>query len=296
MQSSNWTRRQIQCRLKDEPSCPRSVPGRLTAVEIQSIKTLVQNPDYAHYSILSLSLLAKRIGAVFSSPSSWARVIQFYGLKRTRMREYPPKPKIGIRASTPNLIWHLDTSIIRLKDQSRVFIQSIIDNYSRYVLAWAVTADYGGIRTRELLLKALLKAKELGHENIPTVMVDSGSENLNESVDALIQANQIRRLIAQIEINASNSMVEMLFHRLKNRHLYFVALNKLEDVKAAVDFYLNESNQNIPHAVLRGATPTEVFSGQWISWNLEALKDQQSTARQDRMAANRSLKCEPCPA
>jgi putative transposase len=78
----------------------------------------------------------------------------------TRMREYPPKPKISIRASAPNQIWHLDTSIIRLKDQSRVFIQTIINNYSHYVLAWAVTADYGGIRTRELLLKALLKAKE----------------------------------------------------------------------------------------------------------------------------------------
>ncbi len=62
----HWTRRQIQCRLKDEPSCPRSVPGRLTAVEIQAIKTLVKNPDYAHYSILSLSLLAKRIGKVFA--------------------------------------------------------------------------------------------------------------------------------------------------------------------------------------------------------------------------------------
>jgi hypothetical protein len=108
----HWTRRQILCRLEDQPSCPRGVPVRLTVSEILAIKTLVKSPDHAHYSVLSLSLLAKRLGLVFASPSTWGRVIREYGLKRTRNREYPPKPKVEIRASAPNQIWHLDTLLI----------------------------------------------------------------------------------------------------------------------------------------------------------------------------------------
>lgn len=45
------------------------------------------------------------------------------------------KRKIGIRADHPNEIWHLDVSYFILPDKSKCFIQAIIDNYSRYVIA-----------------------------------------------------------------------------------------------------------------------------------------------------------------
>jgi transposase InsO family protein len=68
---------------------------------------------------------------VHASASTWHRVIKQFELKRSGKRYYPAKPRVGIRASAPNQIWHLDLSVIKLKDGTRCYIQALIDNFSR---------------------------------------------------------------------------------------------------------------------------------------------------------------------
>ena len=220
----HWIKRQVTCALKDQSTCPRVSPTKLTTSEINKIKDLYTSKDFSHYSALSLSWLGKKTGDIVASASTWSRVIRDLGIKRNRLRVYPTKPKIGIRASAPGQIWHLDLTILRLQDGTRAFIQAIIDNYSRYVLAWKVSKDYGGVRTKDLIHEALLMAQSLGLRMAPDVLVDSGTENLNTHVDELVTSELIRRTVAQIDIEFSNSMIEMLFHRLKHRHLFHIPL------------------------------------------------------------------------
>ena len=155
--------------------------------------------------------------------------------------------RYGIPKSTLGESWHLDLTILRLQDETRAFVQCIIDNFSRYVLAWKVSKDYGGLRTKELLHKAIANARSLGLASIPNVLVDSGAENLNEHVDQLVLTNHISRTVAQIDIEASNSMVQMLFHRLKHRYLFTIPLTNFDVLTKAADFYLGESNECFPH-------------------------------------------------
>ncbi|NRA65397.1 MAG: DDE-type integrase/transposase/recombinase [Pseudobacteriovorax sp.] len=138
-------------------------------------------------------------------------------LRRPLKRIYPAKPKIGIRASAPNKLWHIDVSIIKLQDTTKCFIQAIIDNHSRYILACRATKNYGGIRTKVLLKQALTKVKHSPSK--PAIMSDKGSENLNNEVDTLLQEHQLERIIAQIDVDFSNSMVEALFRRTKHSSL-----------------------------------------------------------------------------
>jgi len=144
----HWVKRQVACMLDDQSSCPRVSPSKMLPTEVSKIKELYTTKEFAHYSIIALSWFAKKTGEVVASASTWSRVIREHGLKRNRVRIYPAKPKIGIRASAPGQIWHLDLTILRLQDGSRAFVQAVIDNFSRYVLAWKVSPDYGGLRTR----------------------------------------------------------------------------------------------------------------------------------------------------
>ncbi len=169
-------------------------------------------------------------------------MIRELGLKKNRIRIYPPKPKIGIRASVPGQMWHLDQTILRLGDGTKAFVQCIIDNYSRYVLAWKVSKDYGGARTKELIEKALAKSRSLGLEEKPNVLVDSGCENINEKVDVLVDSGSISMTIAQIDIEHSNSMVEMLFHRMKHRYLFTILLSNFDSLVKGSDFYLTDGS------------------------------------------------------
>ena len=221
-------------------------------------------------------------------------MIRELGLKKNRIRIYPAKPKVGIRAFAPGQIWHLDQTILRLGDGSKAFVQCIIDNYSRYVLAWKVSRDYGGARTKELIEKALEKAKSLGLEVKPNVLVDSGCENINEKVDILVDSEAISRTIAQIDIEQSNSMVEMLFHRMKHRYLFTILLSNFDSLVKGTDFYLTESNTCIPHSALKGATPEEIITGSWTEEKKTELKEKIVAARKLRIETNQAVRCAPC--
>ena len=290
----SWVKRAVKCSLKDEPSCPKVSPSRLTAKELLTIKGLATDAEYRFFSIASLSLLALRAESVVASASTWSRVIKKLGIDRVQKRIYPQKPKVGIRASKPGQIWHLDQSIIKLEDGERCFIQAVIDNFSRYVLAWHVSREYGGLRTRDLLMVALKKSVELGVNIVPNVFVDGGSENINEEVDKLIEAGLMFRTIAQVDVDFSNSMIEVLFDRMKNRHLYRVPLNSVNKLENETSFYVNESNDNMPHVVLKGATPFEVFTENWGEGDLAEMKKISADAKIARRLVNQSLGCGVC--
>jgi hypothetical protein len=95
----NWLKREVKCLLEDRPNCPRVSPTQLIRSEIRKIQDLYTSKDFSHYSIQALSWLGKKTGEVMASPSTWSRVIRELGLKKNRIRIYPPKPKVGIRAS-----------------------------------------------------------------------------------------------------------------------------------------------------------------------------------------------------
>ncbi len=199
----SWKREQ-ECGLDDMPSCPRTSPQQLTSTEVETIKEMVTSDEYRHVPTATLAILAQRIGRVYASPTTWFRLIRRYKWRRPRFRVHPSKPKLGIRALSPNEIWHVDTTLIRLLDGTRAYTHAIIDNFSRRILAWKVSATFNTSITAELILNA---ANGLIDEK-PTLLVDGGVENYNSAVDELVDSGILKRVLAQTDISFSNSLIE----------------------------------------------------------------------------------------
>ena len=291
----SWIKRQVRCLLTDQSSCPKLTTTQLTPTETAIIRDFVTSKDYVHFSIPSLAWFARRERQVFASLSSWYRVIAEHGLRRPLQRIYPPKPKVGVRASAPNQIWHLDQTLIRLENGTRIYLQAIIDNLSRLVLAWSAATDYGALRTRSLLERAVTFASDFYPDMLPCVITDSGSENLNGEVDTLIDGGLIHRIIAQIEVDFSNSMVESFFRSVKHRWLYLIALTTFTAAHNAIEKYIADFNHRMPLHALSGGTPFEVWSGKWTETEKNLLLAAQVSARSNRITRNRTVSCGLCP-
>jgi transposase InsO family protein len=244
--------------------------------------------EYRPLSTSGLARLAARLGRAFVSPSTWCRIARAAGWRRPRQRVYPAKPKIGVRAGNPNQIWHLDTSVLRLLDGSRVYLHAIIDNFSRRILAWQVNSNFDTHVTSQLIQQA---AKGIG--TVPRVVMDSGIEIVNQTVDKLIDESIIRRVLAQVDVQYSNSMIEAFWRQLKNQWLYLNTLDNICTVRRLIQFYVQQHNSVIPHSAHRGQTPDEMYfgTGQAIP---EQLAKQQLDARQQRLATNRATTCAQC--
>ncbi|QDT78605.1 Integrase core domain protein [Gimesia maris] len=115
---------------------------------------MVTSEKYRHVPTGTLARLAERLGKVFASPSTWYRLVRIHKWRRLQQRIYPAKPKVGIRATRTNEIWHVDTSFVRLVNGGRACIHAVIDNYSRRILAWRVLDRFEPGITARLFLDA----------------------------------------------------------------------------------------------------------------------------------------------
>lgn len=289
--SHQWRQIEPRCGLDDQLSCPRSVPARLTAEEILAIKALAESTDYRHVPTGRLAILAQRIGKVFASPSTWYKLIRERGWRRPRQRVYPAAPKYGVRADRPDSLWHVDTTIIKLLDQTKIYLHAVIDNFSRRILAWRVCERFEFASTVVILKEAALNA--VSAKEAPTVVVDAGVENLNAGVDELIESGWLRRVVALKDIDFSNSMIEAWWRVLKHQWLYLNTLDSAQAVQRLVAFYVTEHNTHIPHSAFRGETPDEIYYGRGAGV-AEQLKQAKKQARLDRMETNRAKTCRAC--
>ena len=286
-----WRRAERACALDDQRSCPRTIPTRLTVAEVLAMKDLVESPEYRHVPAGRLAILAQRLGRVFAAPGTWYRLIRERGWGRPRVRVHPAKPTKGVRAIRPDELWHVDTTVIRLLDGTKVYLHAVIDNFSRRILAWRATEAFAVATTVAILRDAVNGA--LARAERPTLVADAGVENVNAEVDDLIEAGMLSRVLALRDVTFSNSMIEAWWRTLKHQWLFLNALDSISVVRRLVDFYVAAHNAEIPHSAFRGQTPDEMYfgRGQGIPEQLEAAR---SRAREARIQANRAASCGAC--
>ena len=210
-----WKRAKKRCELDDRSSCPRSHPTQLTPAEVSAIKEMVTALEYRHMPLRTLSRYAQRAGHVFASATTWAKLVRQRDWRRPRRRVYPAKPKTGIRATHPNEYWHIDVTVIRLVDDTEWYLHAVIDNFSRRILSWRLARRLDPITTCDILKEA---GKNL--QRTPTVVADSGVENVNTGVDQLIADGLVHRVLAQVEVSFSSSMIEAFWRSLRQRAQY----------------------------------------------------------------------------
>jgi putative transposase len=286
-----WRRAQVTCELDDRPSCPKTQPTRVCAEEVQTIHGMATSEDYKHLPISRLALLAQRLGKVFASAATWGKLIREHGWRRPRQRVYPAKAKVGVRAEKPDEYWHVDASIIKLLDGTKVYIHAVIDNLSRKVLAWRVAERLEPETTRSMLLEAL-KHANISH-GLPQVVMDSGVENMNSEVDGLVSSELIKRILALVQVDFSNSIVEAFWRSAKYQWLFLNELRTVADVRRLVAFFVEQHN-TVPHSSFKGQTPDERYNGIGDDVVIE-LAQARAKARRNRLAKNRASHCSRCP-
>jgi putative transposase len=286
-----WHRLDQACSLDDRSSCPRSVPAQLTAQEVAIAHDMATAMEYRHMPIRVLALYAQRIGRVFAAPATWARLIRERGWRRPRQRVYPARPKEGIRATRPGELLHIDVTIIKLIDGTRMYLHAVIDNFSRRILAWKLATSLEPGTTCQVLTEAADQLPKL--DGPATLYADSGIENVNGEVDDLLDLGKLRRVLAQVEVSFSNSMIEAWWRSLKSNWIYINQLDTFTALERLVSFYVSEHNSNMPHAAFHGQTPDEVYFGRGDEVP-DQLAEAGRLARQARLETNRGLSCEAC--
>jgi hypothetical protein len=93
-----------------------------------------------------------------------------------------------------------------------------------------------------------------------TLIVDGGPENNNRNVEDAIEGLPVRKLIAGVQINCSNSMIEAVNKIMKYRYLFGKPIPSPEALEREFPKMIADFNGR-PHYALSGLTPNEAYCG-----------------------------------
>jgi transposase InsO family protein len=195
-----------------------------------------------------------------------------------------------VRATAPDALWHIDTTVIRLLDGTRCYLHAVIDNFSRRILAWRLADHFDTANALAVLLEA---GRAVHTTEPPVLLADGGVENHNARVDALVETGLLRRILSATTIGVSNSLIEAWWRQVKHGWLYLHELDTVAKVRRLVGFYVEEHNRRIPHCAFRGQTPDEVYFGTGDAVP-DRLAERRRLARERRLAHNRAQACAVC--
>ena len=150
----------------------------------------------------------------------------------------------------------MDVSIYKTLDDVKYYIYSIVDNFSRKILAFDYSTELSA-KTRIKSLKSAISSLDLKQDI--ALIVDGGSENNNKTIADFIKDCQVNldKKIALKDVLYSNSMIESSFRMLKSYYLKTGIYS--EDFPNELEKALEDINYKRPHYAHLIYTPAEVY-------------------------------------
>ncbi|OIQ19968.1 MAG: hypothetical protein BM556_05625 [Bacteriovorax sp. MedPE-SWde] len=263
--------------------CEIKTSNDLLPREKETLLKLLKSEEHKHYSLKSLCFYAKRNNLVFASVSTWYKYMKINNIIRPLNRKTKKLYREGIRANRPNEIWHIDVTQFKLRGGRKVYLQAIVDNYSRCIVNYSITKRIGGRFTSDLLKSTFESKKCL------RLMSDAGTENLNGPVRKILEGRALKHMIAKKNCSWTNSMVESVFSAIKRKRRDFLYETSFEVVNKYIKETIHEYNEITPHSVLNGGTPKEVYERRWTEESSNALKDKHRMMVSNRL--DQALDC-----
>ena len=270
--------------------CFKKVPQQISRNEIDVLKKFMNNKRFYHWSIASVWGLAFKQGKTSMARGTWYRYSKLLGLSKKRNQYRKKRKRISIRASIPNEVWHMDVTYYKTIDNIQYYIYTIVDNFSRKIIAYDVSKKLSANIRLESLKRAIKNEfnVSVGKLNVDLI-VDGGKENNNHTIHEFIKAQQVQitKKIALKDVRFSNSIIEGTYRILKSK--YFQDRPILSNnLKEEVDFFVNDYNNVRPHYEHKIYTPSEIFK----TPSLKQVKPILEKSYKSRLKANQLTSCE----
>jgi putative transposase len=287
-----WQRRHRQegeAGLADRRPQPETIWNRLRPEEEEKILTVVlREPDHSPREIACWISDHAGFGV---SESSVYRVLKRHGLVReVQLQGFPASKEYRFKTTRVNEQWQSDASYFFVVGWGWYYLISVLDDYSRMILAWELKTDMTSASISEVVEQAV---EFTGMKNVPVedrtrLVSDNGSSYLSHAFEDYLQMLQIRHIRCAPHHPQTNGKIERFHETLKAR-LNLLVYTSVEQLQTALAEFIEFYNQRRYHEGIGNVTPTDVYYGR----REEILKRREEQKRQtlyERFRYNRGQK------
>jgi len=166
------------------------------------------------------------------------------------------------KTTAPNQLWQTDFTYLKITGWGWFYLSTILDDYSRYIVAWKLCATMKAQDVTDTLDLALAKSGldqvNVGHR--PRLLSDNGASYISGDLAEWLDDKKIDHIRGAPYHPQTQGKIERWHQTLKNRILlnnYYLPRELEEQISVFVENYNNKRL----HESLNNLTPADVYFG-----------------------------------
>ncbi len=247
--------------LEAKPSQAKRFWNRIPdSVREQVVELALEYPDQ---SSRQLAWQFTDENGYFISESSVYRILKAYDLLENPAFEIiPVKDKFEKPTKRVNEMWQTDFTQFKILGWGWYYLSTVLDDYSRYILAWKLTPTMNAQDVQDTLEVALEKAgiEKVKVRHKPRLLSDNGPCYLSGDLKAFLEDRYLQHIRSAPYHPMTQGKIERYHRSMKNvvkLQNYYYPWELEQAIEAFVEYYNHERY----HEALDNLTPADVYSG-----------------------------------
>ena len=238
----------------------RGAPAWNRLLDSERDHVLGQAKKFPQLTCRELAVRITDSGKFYISESSVYRILKAAGLIKPHVVEQKAAKEYHTKPKRVNEQWQSDITYIKIIGWGFYFLISVLDDVSRYILAWMLSEDMTGESISDVVEMARSFAGIGEEDKMPNLLSDNGSGYVGAAFNDYLDFWGIRHIYAAPYHPQTNGKIERYHLTLKINGSLLVFTTPDEFVRfmeVFVDYYNNER----VHEALGNVTPADVYFG-----------------------------------
>jgi transposase InsO family protein len=188
------------------------------------------------------------------------------------------------KTTAPNQLWQTDFTYLKVTGWGWFYLSTVLDDFSRYIVAWKLCTTMTAGDVTETLNLAL-QAADLDQANVvhrPRLLSDNGASYISGDLAKWLQGRGMQHSRGAPYHPMTQGKIERWHQTLKNRilleHYYLPG-----DLRAQIEAFVEHYNHRRYHESLGNLTPADVYSGRGQTILLERERIKRQTILKRRL-------------